>query len=257
MTTHWSTRRLAELAGTTVKAIRHYHAVGLLAEPTRGSNGYKRYGTPHLVRLLQIRRLRELGLTVAQIGATGGSGDGFSDAVRTLDAELAAAIERQQAVRAELAELLRHEATADVPPGFEEVAPRFTAADLALVTVSSQLFNEVAVREMREMSMTHRQFDDEFDAVPDDADEAAVRDLAVRLAPVVREIRTTYPSSADMGAYALGERTIAVAVMAQTVADHYTAGQIAVLREVNRILADDPGSEEPAAGGPGPDRSGH
>ena len=29
----WSTRELAELAGTTVKAVRHYHEIGLLDEP--------------------------------------------------------------------------------------------------------------------------------------------------------------------------------------------------------------------------------
>jgi hypothetical protein len=29
----WSTRELAELAGTTLRAVRHYHEVGLLAEP--------------------------------------------------------------------------------------------------------------------------------------------------------------------------------------------------------------------------------
>ncbi|MGW3892293.1 MerR family DNA-binding transcriptional regulator [Micromonospora chokoriensis] len=31
---------LAELAGTTVNAIRHYHRVGLLEELTRRYNGY-------------------------------------------------------------------------------------------------------------------------------------------------------------------------------------------------------------------------
>jgi DNA-binding transcriptional MerR regulator len=35
----WSTRQVAELAGTTVKAVRHYHKVGLLNEPERGANG--------------------------------------------------------------------------------------------------------------------------------------------------------------------------------------------------------------------------
>jgi DNA-binding transcriptional MerR regulator len=63
----WSTRRLAQLAGTTVKTIRHYHSIGLLEEPERAGNGYKQYGTAHLVRLLQIARLRELGMPLADI----------------------------------------------------------------------------------------------------------------------------------------------------------------------------------------------
>jgi len=29
----WSTRELAELAGTSVKTVRHYHQLGLLDEP--------------------------------------------------------------------------------------------------------------------------------------------------------------------------------------------------------------------------------
>lgn len=60
-TMSWSTRQLAELAGTTVKAVRHYHEVGLLEEPERASNRNKQYWTAYLVRLLQIRRLREAG----------------------------------------------------------------------------------------------------------------------------------------------------------------------------------------------------
>ena len=47
----WSTRQIADLAGTSVRAVRHYHEVGLLAEPERRSNGYKQYGVAHLVRV--------------------------------------------------------------------------------------------------------------------------------------------------------------------------------------------------------------
>ncbi|WP_399921406.1 MerR family transcriptional regulator [Streptomyces kanamyceticus] len=47
----WSTGQLAELAGTTTKTVRHYHETGLLDEPERAPNGYKRYGVSHLVRL--------------------------------------------------------------------------------------------------------------------------------------------------------------------------------------------------------------
>ncbi|MBL7260850.1 MerR family DNA-binding transcriptional regulator [Paractinoplanes lichenicola] len=39
----WSTRELAEIAGTTQKAIRYYHRVGLLTEPDRTTGGYRKY----------------------------------------------------------------------------------------------------------------------------------------------------------------------------------------------------------------------
>jgi DNA-binding transcriptional MerR regulator len=46
----WSTRELAELTGTTVNTIRHYHRIALLDEPTRRYNGYKQCGVLDLVR---------------------------------------------------------------------------------------------------------------------------------------------------------------------------------------------------------------
>jgi DNA-binding transcriptional MerR regulator len=67
----WSTRELADLAGTTVRAVRHYHDVGLLEEPRRRANGYKQYGVAHLVRVLRIKRLADLGFTLPQIADLG------------------------------------------------------------------------------------------------------------------------------------------------------------------------------------------
>lgn len=34
---------LAKLAGVTVRTLRHYHAIGLMAEPSRAENGYREY----------------------------------------------------------------------------------------------------------------------------------------------------------------------------------------------------------------------
>ena len=35
--------QLATYAGVTVRAVRHYHAKGLLPEPARDGSGYRRY----------------------------------------------------------------------------------------------------------------------------------------------------------------------------------------------------------------------
>ncbi|WYB32379.1 MerR family transcriptional regulator [Streptomyces sp. SM1P] len=67
----WSTRQLADLAGTTERAVRHYHQVGLVPEPERRANGYKRYGVRHLVRVLRIRRLSRLGLSLTRVAELG------------------------------------------------------------------------------------------------------------------------------------------------------------------------------------------
>ncbi len=58
---------VAHLLGVTQKTIRHYHKVGLLAEPARSQGGYRLYTTSDLRRVLRIRRLQALGLSLKQI----------------------------------------------------------------------------------------------------------------------------------------------------------------------------------------------
>ena len=64
----WSTRELAELAGVSPRAIRHWHDMRILPVPSRRANGYKQYGNGHLVRVLRIKRLTDLGFRLEQIG---------------------------------------------------------------------------------------------------------------------------------------------------------------------------------------------
>ncbi|MFD2792414.1 MerR family transcriptional regulator [Promicromonospora vindobonensis] len=109
-----STRQLADVAGTTVKAVRHYHALGLLDEPHRAANGYKQYGDAHLIRLLQIKRLRDLGVSLSEIATIDRADQVPDGAIRLVDAELAATVEGLQRIRTELAIILRHRAPTDV-----------------------------------------------------------------------------------------------------------------------------------------------
>ncbi|MEU8234504.1 MerR family transcriptional regulator [Actinoplanes sp. NPDC048967] len=102
----WSTRELAELTGTTVNTIRHYHRLGLLEEPERRHNGYKQYGNRELERLLSIRRLVELGVPLARIGEAGTDGTVAPETLRQVDAGLAADIERLARARSDIAAIL-------------------------------------------------------------------------------------------------------------------------------------------------------
>ncbi|WP_394249113.1 MerR family transcriptional regulator [Arthrobacter pityocampae] len=66
---------VARLAGTTSRTLRHYGDVGLL-EPSRvGTNGYRFYDAPALVRLQRILLLRSLGLPIPAIRAVLDDGD--------------------------------------------------------------------------------------------------------------------------------------------------------------------------------------
>lgn len=60
---------LAKLAGTTPRALRHYHKVGLLPEAPRDPNGYRRYGPGDLVRVLRIRQFSASGMPLRKIGS--------------------------------------------------------------------------------------------------------------------------------------------------------------------------------------------
>ena len=59
-------KELADLSGTTVRTVRHYHQVGLLAVPRR-VNGVRDYGVEHLARLLRIRWLAQAGVSLSTI----------------------------------------------------------------------------------------------------------------------------------------------------------------------------------------------
>ena len=60
--------QLAAYAGVTVRAVRHYHQIGLLPEPERDASGYRRYGATAVVSLIKIRTLADAGVPLSQIG---------------------------------------------------------------------------------------------------------------------------------------------------------------------------------------------
>jgi DNA-binding transcriptional MerR regulator len=75
-----SISEVAALAGVSTRAVRHYHAIGLLPEPERDSSGYRRYGGKDVVGLVRIARLRAVGMPLPQIAerVAGSVGDDMS-----------------------------------------------------------------------------------------------------------------------------------------------------------------------------------
>ena len=61
--------QLARAAEVGVETIRYYEKRGLLAEPRRAPSGYRRYSPDALRRVQFIRRAKELGFTLREIGA--------------------------------------------------------------------------------------------------------------------------------------------------------------------------------------------
>jgi len=59
--------QVAHFSGTTTRALRHYHKIGLLPEVPRDPNRYRRYSANELVRVLRIRRLAASGMPLRKI----------------------------------------------------------------------------------------------------------------------------------------------------------------------------------------------
>jgi DNA-binding transcriptional MerR regulator len=190
----WSTSELARLAGTTVNTVRHYHRLGLLDEPLRRYNGYKQYEVGHLVRLLRIRRMVDLGIPLGHISTVAEAPGDAAAALREIDAQLEAGIERLQKTRADIAAILREGAPADGPAGFEHVAARLTQSDSSAIHLLAQVFDDEKLTDIRRMVEADTgSTSTEIDRLPDDADEQTRQRLAERMVPgMVRDFRD-YP----------------------------------------------------------------
>ncbi|TDC10015.1 MerR family transcriptional regulator [Actinomadura bangladeshensis] len=98
--------QLAAYAGVTVRAVRHYHQIGLLPEPERDASGYRRYGATAVVSLIKIRTLADAGVPLSRIDdLLGADPAAFAEAVRRIDARLRAEIARLEAGRENIARL--------------------------------------------------------------------------------------------------------------------------------------------------------
>ncbi|WP_156756157.1 MerR family transcriptional regulator [Actinokineospora pegani] len=196
----WSTREIAELAGTSLRAVRHYHDIGLLAVPERRANGYKQYGVAHLVRVLRIKRLSELGFSLGQIADMDRDDEQPEQALRTLDAELGSTIERLRRVRGELGAVLRDGAPTDLPA---ELAPAdeagLSGADRSYIVVLAGLLGprgrQACADLLREGSGDPAGTG--FDALAADVDESTRAGLAERLAPFALAVLGEGPGPRD------------------------------------------------------------
>ena len=239
----WSTRELAELAGTSLRAVRHYHEVGLLAEPERRGNGYKQYGVAHLVRLLRIKRLTDLGFSLPQIAALGDEDEHPDEALRTLDAELAATIDRLQRVRAQLGRIIRDGTPTDLPAEFApaDATAKMSDADRSFVVVLSRVLGPRRLQAFTDLlhDLPTDPIDREFDELPADAGAEARQDLAERMAPYVRDIRAAHPGLRASDADApRGERFVARTTGA-ALRELYNPAQLDVLRRIDALLGGD------------------
>jgi DNA-binding transcriptional MerR regulator len=140
--------QLASYAGVTIRAVRHYHQVGLLPEPERNTSGYRTYDVDAVVRLIKIRTLVEAGVPLARVQELlDADTKTFVEGTVQIDRELRDRIRELQEHRRRIAELASGDSLA-VP---EEVADylervRAIGAPTSLVDAERDAWILVAAR---------------------------------------------------------------------------------------------------------------
>ena len=186
----------AAFAGSTPRAIRHYHEIGLLPEPERGGDGRRRYGYEDMIRLLWIRKMADAGIALDDIrdaftaglaSAGADDGDGIAGILERLEGTLAeqeaesrrqrTAVQRMRAVGSRMGLLsdLVTERLKNLPEG------SLRQADLDALLVTERIFGPLgaAVQATRFIVVaTHPAMREESDRV-DAAEEALDDSVAV------------------------------------------------------------------------------
>lgn len=118
---------LASYAGVTVRAVRHYHAKGLLPEPERDHSGYRRYDAAAVVELIRIRTLAEAGVPLARVRQLLHADEKeFAAAITDIDDRLRTEIQERQRHRERIARLAAGDHLAQ-PPEVVELLDRLRA----------------------------------------------------------------------------------------------------------------------------------
>jgi DNA-binding transcriptional MerR regulator len=122
--------QLAAYAGVTIRAVRHYHAKGLLPEPERDHSGYRRYDAAAVVKLIRIRTLADAGVPLARVQELLAAGEEeFAAAVEDIDRRLRAEIRERQRHRERIAQLAAGDSLA-LPPEAVAYLDRLRQLDL-------------------------------------------------------------------------------------------------------------------------------
>ncbi|MFK8909107.1 MerR family transcriptional regulator [Streptomyces sp. YS-3] len=132
---------LAGVVGTTTRAVRHYHRIGLLPEPLRQPNGYREYTLRDAVALARIRRLTELGLSLDEVKdvLADDRGEDLVEILAELDADLARQEDDIRQRRIRLAQLLEQAGRTGRLPVEAPVSPELAALFDDMARASARL----------------------------------------------------------------------------------------------------------------------
>lgn len=203
--------QLASAAGVTVRAVRHYHQLGLLPEPGRDHSGYRRYDAAAVVTLVRIRVLADAGVPLSLVESMLAAGpEEFRRQVDQVDRRLRAEIRERKEHRERIARLAAGESLA-LPPevvaylarvrelGFDErivtierdswilIQAQMPEAVPELMTIKRAMIEEPGARDMFEL----------FGRIADcDEDDPRLQGLADELSAALDELERAAESRA-------------------------------------------------------------
>lgn len=100
--------QVAAIGGVTIRAVRHYHARGLLPEPPRDASGYRRYDSDSVMRLIRIGTLAGAGVPLVRVRELlDADPTEFANAAREIDRGLRSDIRHLQVSRERIAQLAK------------------------------------------------------------------------------------------------------------------------------------------------------
>lgn len=186
----WSTQQLADLAGVTLRSIRHYHQAGVLAEPPRKSNGYKEYQLEHLLTVLKIKRLTSIGLSLKNAQQVLQDSSRGEEMLEELESELESEIARLQRVREEVVALR----TMHLPPQLPTSLVSEYGLDLADAT-DGEVELAFLIQHLEDTDVSDIDIEDpelievgaQFRELSDDSTESEKAALVARIVAVTRQ----------------------------------------------------------------------
>lgn len=248
----WSTKQLADLAGVSLRSIRHWHEVGLLPEPERLANNYKQYTTGHLVLTIRIKRLTSLGFSLEQVADMLASTTDARTSLQELRDELTDTITRLERIRTDLDRMLTLGVAPDLSPealraveafGGDETgrgiaivfAHLFPAGDTAALTDAlADAPSEIAA------------LNSEFAQLSDDASPQQITTIVEAIIESVETFLADHPELGTAGPRKKGDRAKADAFIT-TILDGLNLAQREAMSQVIQrlsVLTETPGNPD-------------
>jgi DNA-binding transcriptional MerR regulator len=214
---YWKVGELAQLTGLTIRTLHHYDEIGLLAPSHHSGSGHRLYTAADIARLQQIKSLRQLGFSLAQVRDCLGRAE--FDPLEVIQLHLAR-LREQMALQASLCQRL------------ERIANRLRSAE----EVSAEEFlRTIEVMAMFEQYYTPEQLE-QLRQRKEMVGEERIRQVEQEWREIFAQLRTLM----DQGTPPSSPPALEIARRCQGLIQEFTGGDPGVEKSLNALYRDNP-----------------